>query len=229
MTPPSFPLEPKGSRTKAGDGAGGGYPLPSGSQFTPQEIRRAVRRARRALPSRVQREHALAVARHLRRNPLLRRAARVGVYLAADGEIDPRPLVGEARAAGRRCYLPLLHPFAGPSLWFCEWREGDPLQRNRFGILEPLPRRRPPHLAWQLDLLLVPLVAFDDEGNRLGMGGGYYDRTLAFLRRRAHWHRPRIIGLAHELQRVAKLPKNAWDIAVDGVITERGFHRFTGH
>ena len=75
--------------------------------------------------------------------------------------------------------------------------------------------------------LLVPLVAFDARGNRLGMGGGYYDRTLAYLRDRSHWRRPRIFGLAHALQRVDALPKNAWDIPVDGVITEREMHRFT--
>ena len=121
----------------------------------------------------------------------------------------------------------MLNPFAGPSLWFCEWREGDPLVPNRFAIPEPVPRRRPPHHARQLDLLLVPLVAFDARGNRLGMGGGYYDRTLAYLGHRTHWRRPRVVGLAHALQRVDALPKNAWDIPVDGVITEREMHRFT--
>jgi 5-formyltetrahydrofolate cyclo-ligase len=82
--------------------------------------------------------------------------------------------------------------------------------------------RRP---ARALDLLFVPLVAFDDAGNRLGMGGGYYDRTLAYLRLRRHWYRPRVIGLAHTLQRVASLPKNAWNVPVDAVVTERTVHR----
>ena len=104
---------------------------------------------------------------------------------------------------------------------------GDPLVPNRFAIPEPMPQRRPPHPAWQLDLLLVPLVAFDARGNRLGMGGGYYDRTLAYLRRRTHWRRPHVLALAHALQRVDALPKNAWDIPVDGVITEREMLRFT--
>lgn len=211
----------------AGDGAGGGYPLSTPSTSTPAQLRRTIRQARRALTPREQRDHGIAVAHRLQRHPLFLRAARIGAYLAADGELDPLPLLHAALAAGKHCFLPVLHPFAGSSLWFCEWCEGDSLVPNRFAIPEPMPQRRPPHHAWQLDLLLVPLVAFDACGNRLGMGGGYYDRTLAYLRDRSHWRRPRIFGLAHALQRVDALPKNAWDIPVDGVITERETHRFT--
>jgi 5-formyltetrahydrofolate cyclo-ligase len=211
----------------AGDGAGGGYPLSPPPSTSPQQLRRAIRQARRALTPRQQRDHGVAVANRLRRESLFLRAARIAAYLAADGEIDPMPLLRAALAAGKRCYLPVLHPLGGPSLWFCEWREGDPLVPNRFAIPEPEPRRRPPHRAWQIDLLLVPLVAFDAHGNRLGMGGGYYDRTLAYLHHRTHWRRPHVVGLAHALQRVDALPKNAWDIPVDGVITERETHRFT--
>jgi 5-formyltetrahydrofolate cyclo-ligase len=211
----------------AGDGAGGGYPLSPPFTTPPSQLRRTIRQARRALTPREQRDHGVAVADRLTRHPLFLRSARIGAYLAADGELDPLPLLHAALAAGKRCFLPVLHPFAGPSLWFCEWRDGDPLVPNRFAIPEPMPHRRQPHRAWQLDLLLVPLVAFDARGNRLGMGGGYYDRTLAYLRQRSHWHRPRVFGLAHALQRVDALPKNAWDIPVDGVITEREMHRFT--
>lgn len=210
-----------------GDGAGGGYPLSPPSSTSTQQLRRAIRQQRRALTPREQRDHGLAVANRLRRDPLFLHARRIGAYLAADGEIDPSPLLRAAFAAGKRCYLPVLHPFAGPSLWFCEWRPGDRLMPNRFAIPEPVPQLRPPHLAWHLDVLLVPLVAFDARGNRLGMGGGYYDRTLAYLHHRTHWRRPHVVGLAHSLQRVDALPKNAWDIPVDGVITERAMHRFT--
>jgi 5-formyltetrahydrofolate cyclo-ligase len=130
-----------------------------------------------------------------------------------------------AVAAGKRCYLPVLHPFAGPALWFCEWRPGDPLVPNRFAIPEPIVTRRTLRTARELDFLLVPLVAFDNAGSRLGMGGGYYDRTLAYLRLRDHWRRPRVVGLAHSFQRVESLPRNAWDVPVDAVATERALHR----
>jgi len=73
-----------------------------------------------------------------------------------------------------------------------------------------------------LDIALVPLVAFDDYGRRLGMGGGYYDRTFAYLRHREHWRRPKLIGVAFEFQRVAELPAQPWDVPLDGIITEKG-------
>jgi 5-formyltetrahydrofolate cyclo-ligase len=73
----------------------------------------------------------------------------------------------------------------------------------------------------------VPLVGFDADGNRLGMGAGFYDRHFAFLRHRRAWHRPLLIGLAFERQRVARLPAAAHDVPLWGVVTERGFYRGT--
>ena len=99
------------------------------------------------------------------------------------------------------------------------------MRPNRFGIPEPSRRNRRLRLAWTLDLLLVPLVGFDTECHRLGMGGGYYDRTLSYLSHRDHWRRPRLIGLAHECQRVAALPVRPWDIPLDFVVTERQVYR----
>ena len=73
----------------------------------------------------------------------------------------------------------------------------------------------------ELDLILAPLVGFDTHGNRLGMGGGYYDRTFAYLKHRLHWQKPRLIGLAYELQRVADLANHAWDVPLQSVVTEQ--------
>ena len=188
-------------------------------------LRREIRAARRALSASEQRAHSHAVAALLRAHPAFLRARRIGAYLAADGELDPATVIAAAVAAGKHCYLPVLHPFAGPALWFCEWRPGERLAPNRYGIPEPIITRRTLRTARELDLLLVPLVAFDDAGSRLGMGGGYYDRTLAYLPLRRHWRRPRVIGLAHALQRVESLPRNAWDIPVDAVVTECTVHR----
>lgn len=78
-----------------------------------------------------------------------------------------------------------------------------------------------------LDFLVVPLVGFDDQGRRLGMGGGYYDATLAFLRRRRIWHKPYLIGLAFECQRVAEIPSEPWDIRLNAILTEKGLSRFS--
>jgi 5-formyltetrahydrofolate cyclo-ligase len=105
-------------------------------------------------------------------------------------------------------------------LWFIEHREGERLTRNRFGIPEPALRHRRIALPWALDLILVPLVGFDVQCRRLGMGGGFYDRTLAYLRQRRYWRRPRLVGLAHECQRVERLDSRPWDVPLDMVVTE---------
>ena len=185
-----------------------------------KHLRRNMRARRRALSAKEQKVRSEAMAERLAGSPLFLRSKRIAAYLCADGEIDPFPLLSYAQSLGKRCYLPVLRAHPQRTLWFCEYRPGDRLFLNRFGIAEPSVRRRPPVSPWGLDLVLLPLVAFDDEGNRLGMGGGYYDRTFAYLRHREYWRSPYLIGVAHEFQRVDRLQKQSWDIPLQGVVTE---------
>lgn len=159
----------------------------------------------------------------LQRLSSYRRARRVAAYCAQDGELSARYIFAHARRTGRACYLPVLRP--GNRLAFAPFNARSRFRRNRFGIPEPAVTQAQRLPARALDLILVPLVAFDAAGNRLGMGGGFYDRTLAFLRARSFRARPVVIGLAHSGQQVAKLRAQAWDIPLMGVITERGFLR----
>jgi 5-formyltetrahydrofolate cyclo-ligase len=192
---------------------------------SPAALRRWLRAQRRSLSGSQQRNHAQALRRRLGRHPAFLGARRVGIYWPADGEIDPRPLLDLARARRKRWHLPVLCPHPHPRLWFLTFRPDEPMRPNRFGIPEPTRRNRRLRVALTLDLLLVPLVGFDAECHRLGMGGGYYDRTLSYLSHRDHWRRPRLIGLAHECQRVAALPVRPWDIPLDFVVTEREVYR----
>jgi 5-formyltetrahydrofolate cyclo-ligase len=192
---------------------------------SPAALRRGLRLLRRGLSASQQRNHARALARTLGRHPAFLRARRIGIYWPADGEIDPRPLLGLAQANRKRWHLPVLCPHPHPRLWFLTYRPDEPLRPNRFGIPEPALRNRRLRLAWTLDILLVPLVGFDAGCHRLGMGGGYYDRTLSYLSHRQYWRRPRLIGVAHECQRVAELPVRPWDIPLDLVMTERRVYR----
>ncbi len=159
-------------------------------------------------------------------SPAFRNSGRIGVYLPNDGEMDPRPLLRRAWSMGKRCYLPVLDPLGSNRLWFVPYRAGDALRINRYGIPEPTHPARARVRAGALDLILAPLVAFDRHGHRLGMGGGYYDRSLAFLRHRRHWRRPRLYGLAFEFQRVKRLRAAAWDVALDGCFSEVRRHDF---
>ncbi len=97
---------------------------------------------------------------------------------------------------------------------------------NKFGIPEPDIRTEGWVYSHNLDLVLTPLVAFDDNGNRIGMGGGFYDTTLAHLRVHSNWQRPYVIGLAHELQRFDSIGRNAWDIPLKAAITDQNIYHF---
>jgi 5-formyltetrahydrofolate cyclo-ligase len=185
-------------------------------------LRRYKRTERRRLSPQQQRLHSRIIARRLRGDLAFRRAERVAVYWAADGEVDLAPVIADLFARGKRCYLPVLRKQRPARLWFVAYRPRMRLGRNRFGIAEPpLPQRAitPP---WALDIVLVPLVAFDPQGRRLGMGGGFYDRTFAYLRRHTYRHRPDLMGIAHACQRVDELPERPWDIPLRQVLTEYG-------
>lgn len=181
------------------------------------EMRAALRQRRRAL-SRGQRRHsAERVARRLSALRAFRCARRVAFYMANDGEMELSALLRRALHYGKRCYLPVLRR---NRLAFAPYRTGDRLTPNHFGIPEPALPGKGWSRAAALDLILVPLVAFDARGNRLGMGAGFYDRTLGFLRQRRHWRRPRLIGVAYDFQRVPEITSAPWDVPLDGIATE---------
>lgn len=141
-----------------------------------------------------------------------RKAHKIALYWPADGEISPLPLLRWSLRAGKHCYLPVIN---GKSLEFRRYERGQRLCRNDFGIPEP----HATHLCavHQLDVILMPLVAFDEGCNRLGMGAGFYDRALAERGKNI----PLRIGVAHELQKIAKVPTDPWDIPLHAVLTER--------
>jgi 5-formyltetrahydrofolate cyclo-ligase len=180
-------------------------------------------RSRRRELSPAQRDHAAAaLVKTVAGLREFQDARHLAVYLSMDGEIDPAPLVSHMRETGKQLYLPVLATDATDILNFAAWQPDAPLYPNRFKIPEP----RPDNLLApaELDLVFMPLVAFDAKGNRLGMGGGYYDRSFAFLKSAAR--KPLLIGLAYEFQRVPSLAAETWDVPLAGVATECGFYRF---
>jgi 5-formyltetrahydrofolate cyclo-ligase len=191
------------------------------------QLRKAMRARRRQLSYRTLTSHSQLMARQATKCKILQSGKRIAFYFATDGEMDPSPLVARASNAGKKCYYPVLRERPANALWFAEHKANQSLKSNRFGIPEPNIHHSRITPSWGLDLILLPLVAFDLTGNRLGMGGGYYDRTLAYRLKRRHWKGPKLIGLAHELQCVDSLPSNAWDIPLDGVITEKQFYQFS--
>ncbi len=119
----------------------------------------------------------------------------------------------------KTCYLPVIDTLGENKLWFAPFSRCSKLKYNRFGIPEPRVPKRHRVRAQSLDLLLTPLVAFDMDGNRLGMGGGFYDRTLAFLNRRQCWFKPHVIGIGYDFQKTTGLIRQPWDVPLHGVVT----------
>ncbi len=184
-------------------------------------IRQRMRQQRHELSEAERQNKALQVSRHLQQSHLFQNSQHIALYLANDGEIDPWWLIETAWQQGKQCYLPVLGLRPGNRLWFIPYQADTKLINNRFGIPEPVhPRRQRTFKTQSLDLILMPLVAFDQQGNRLGMGGGFYDRTLSFLRHRHNWRKPRLIGLAYEFQCVDQLPYQNWDVPLDAITTE---------
>lgn len=189
------------------------------------QLRRLLRQKRRALSTSAQRQAAQGLYRQLAQQPQFRRARHIALYLPNDGEIDPRPLLREAQRRGKRTYLPVLSAWPRTKMVFQRITRHEKLAGNRFRILEPRPQPARQRKIWALDLVLLPLVGFDDRGGRLGMGGGFYDRSLAYLRQRKNWHKPTLLGLAHECQRVDALAMASWDVPLQATVTNEAWYR----
>jgi 5-formyltetrahydrofolate cyclo-ligase len=180
------------------------------------ELRALARARRRAIPDAERKRSSLRAALLFLRTRKLARARRIAAYVAMGTEIDPAPLVQALLGAGRRVYLPKVRD-AEP-MHLVQLRAGARLRRGKRGV--SIPALRSPRASVQrLDLVLLPLVAFDAAGTRLGTGGGAYDRLLA---RKHPSHRPLLVGYAFAEQRVARIPREPWDRPLDAVITERG-------
>ena len=189
--------------------------MPESNTPSKAQLRSSLRKRRQHLSANEQSRAAEAVARVVPDLPAWRQARRIALYLAADGEIDTTPLADLARSLPLQLFLPVIREDS--SLVFAEWRSGSTLSPNRYGIPEP-PDQAMRCLARDLDILFLPLVGWDRFGGRLGMGGGFYDRTLA------GGARPLLVGLAHSCQEVACIPRENWDIPLDFVATDTALY-----
>ncbi len=185
-----------------------------------KKIRDHLRRSRQRLTQDEVQGLSAAVCQQAQRLPHFQNASSIGLYLSTDNEVDPSPLLLAALQSDKAVFLPVVDR-ERHSVHFVPYREGDPLVVGAFGIREPLQRSPVLPCITDLDLLFLPLVAFDPGGWRLGYGGGYYDRLLA-RDKRATGQKPLLIGLAYPFQAVPALPHAAHDIPMDWVITDRG-------
>ena len=183
------------------------------------ELRKQLRALRQELSADTRRAAANTAARLFIATTFFQKAAKVACYWAQPEEMDTLPLIQALWAAGKHCYLPVM--LAKGPLEFALYKKGDTLQANRYGVLEPQTEAARIAAA-ELDLVILPLVAFDAQGNRLGMGGGSYDRSFEFLLQQKE-RKPLLVGLAYRLQEVAEVPRESFDVPLAAVLTEFEF------
>lgn len=141
----------------------------------------------------------------------------LALYFANDGELSPNKAIVKLLEQGRKVVVPVMHSFRKGYLNFQLYERDTPMCKNGFGIEEPVLSATTTVPLSEIDYLFMPLVGFDLQGNRMGMGGGFYDRTLSRIDQMES--RPNLIGLAHDCQQVEQLPIESWDVPIDMIIT----------
>ena len=202
------------------------------------QIRKQVRRRRKALTPQQQTQAGRDISNKISQlttdspsgaiKPLPIKPLRVALFLSMDGEIDTHNAITTLWQQGVEVYLPRIHPFSSTHLIFLRFEKNTPLVKSPLGMQEPQLNCSQLCPLSQLDIIFTPLVAFDARCQRLGMGGGFYDRTLAPIFRTnttsaasSQASSPKIIGLAHDCQQVDNIPTQPWDLPLEQIITPK--------
>ena len=182
--------------------------------------RRQIRQQRRQLTAGYRQQAGRKVMQRLQYQSVFKSAKHVGVYLSAFGEVLTQPIIDACFKRHKAVYLPQIRNFDQKLVWVKinrkQWQNRR-FSSHKLGMHEP--RQRGVSVN-RLDLLLMPLLMFDLSGSRVGMGGGFYDRTL-WKKRKAYR-----LGLAYDFQQVVHLQRQPWDQALQAVITPSRAHRF---
>lgn len=183
-----------------------------------QKIRKNIIQKRKQLSVEEQKYCSNKIAKQLSQSHHFLNAKNIAYYLPVSGEADPTFIHQYPTATEKTFYLPIVIHEGGIRLFFAKINSDTRYQKNRYGIAEPIYSKKDLLPADELDLVIMPLVGFDHKGNRLGMGGGYYDRTFAFKGKQQQ--APILIGYAYDFQHIKQLQAESWDIPLDGVATE---------
>jgi len=173
-------------------------------------------------------QQSLHICEHIRGNKLFINRRRLALYYSVGNEVNLEHLFHYAWALNKTIFLPVLSQFPKRHLWWIHFKENTPMYLNRYQIPEPVHSAHARRTKLRsLDVVFMPLVGFDEKGNRLGMGGGFYDRSLSrCFRASTTWHRPVRVGVAYSWQQADEIPTEPWDIPLDAIITEQGITWF---
>lgn len=183
-----------------------------------QQLRQEFRTARQTLSQQQQQQASEAITKRFTEIMMIRPVHCVAVYIANDGEPNLQPLINALWQQQITVALPVLHPVVANQLLFLRYHANTEMVANQFNIPEPRMRCQDIIPLSAIDLVCMPLVAFDANGNRLGMGGGFYDKTLAGCSTNRYPNLQRV-GIAHDCQYTEQLPVASWDVPIDQIVT----------
>ncbi len=195
----------------------------SENQQSQNRFRAAGQLARADLSERERNIASEKIAQKVTQSSWFQRAEFVACYLSTPDEVDTWSIIGRAWRMKKRVFAPVLKK--NDVMHFCELTADTDIQVNRYGIAEPLDGETV--VPRMLDIVITPVVAYDNAGHRVGMGGGYFDRTFSFLRYRKHLFHPKLIGVAFACQEVEEITPNPWDIPLFATINDT--NRDTNH
>ncbi len=185
-----------------------------------QHLRNQLLQQRNSLDSDKQIQTSKIIAKHVMNSKIYKNAKNIATYHAVNFEADPAPLQHDSQ---KQFYLPVLAKDKKQGLLFAPLHENSQFKLNQFSIPEPVCPANEQLKGEQLDLVLVPLLGFDCRGNRLGMGGGFYDRCFAFKNHQETTpDTPLLVGFAYAFQQLDTLDPECWDVRLDFIVTENG-------
>jgi 5-formyltetrahydrofolate cyclo-ligase len=189
------------------------------------ELRKMMRSLRRNLDQAYRLTAQTQITTLFNTHPMFLNAKTIACYLASGHELDIASIIQNSWRLNKQCYLPVISDHLDVALSFYLHNEQSILSLNKFNIYEPKRTTGQCISIEKLDIILLPLLAFDSRGYRLGSGGGYYDRSLCSIQNKQH--RPLLVGIGFSEQEIAVVPNDSWDVRMDAVLTEKGLVRFS--
>ena len=186
-----------------------------------EDTRKRLRLERSQLSNSSQQKISALIIEQIKQSDVFKQATNIAFYHAVRGEADPLEIAKFASSKDKHFFLPLVSDNKNQGLLFAPVTPSTQYKNNQFSIPEPIVKPNELINAESLDLVIMPLLGFDKNGNRLGMGGGFYDRTFAF--KQSGVKKPVLMGFAYDFQEVSTLDAEPWDIGLDMIVTESQF------
>ena len=187
-------------------------------RYSKKQAREISKSRRNKLSGYKKKKASIAISKAIINLDCFNYASNVGCYMSSYGEVDTWPIVNEIWKRGKNLFLPKIR--TNSKMDFTKTTSNEKFLNNQYGIKEPISNNFTDSKF--LDLVIVPLVAFDNEGNRIGMGGGYYDREFYYLKKEKKPSKPLLIGIAFDCQKLEKIEQDRWDVSLSNIFTESG-------